>query len=348
MKIYQRGKSWYLDYFSGGIRKRRSFGSSKEAAEKALAEMMAGDEPTPIPPAKPEGPAQADPAGMIFEKLCDEYLASKEGSKTIQSYRRDQVSINNLLKVFRGKPLSAITVFEVERYKNMRIKQVEPATVNRDVGCLKHMFNLAVDWELLKENRLLRVKKFKEPPGRTRYLKLDEIERLINNCAPHLKPIVITALNTGMRRGEILSLKWRDVDLENRIITVIKTKNNETKQLPINQSLHDELLRLPKSKNGYVFCDPMGQPIGDIKTSFNHAVKKTGLTDFHFHDLRHTYASHLAMIGVDIRSIQELLGHKDIKMTMRYSHLSNTHLMEAVRKLDLKYHHEPDQVKKGA
>lgn len=348
MKIYQRKKSWYLDYFFGGVRIRKSFGNSKEAAERALAELQEHKVVIEIPLVKPDESAQADPSGMVFEKLCDEYLASKQGSKTPQSFRRDQVSIHMLLKVFRGKPINTITPFDVNQYQNMRRRQVEPATVNRDVACLKHMFNLAVDWDFLKVNRLLRVKKYKEPPGRVRYLTKEEEERLINCCKPHLKPIVITAFNTGMRRGEILNLKWSDIDFANLSITIIKTKNNEIRRVPINQTLYDELQRLPKSESGYVFCDANGRPYGDIKNSFNRAVKDAGLKDFVFHSIRHSAASWLVMKGVDIRSVQELLGHKDIKMTMRYSHLSNTHLLEAIRKLDLKTQKDSDQVNKGA
>lgn len=348
MKIYQRGKYWYLDYFLGDVRIRKSFGSSKEAAERALAELQEHNVVIEIPLAKPDEPAQADPSGMVFEKLCDYYLASKQGSKTPQSYRRDQVSINMLLKVFRRKPISAVTPFEVDQYRIMRRKQVEPATVNRDVACLKHMFNLAVDWEFLKVNRIQRIKKLREPPGRVRYLTKEEEERLIKCCAPHLKPIVIMAFNTGMRRGEILNLKWLDIDFVNLLITVTKTKTHEIRRVPINWTLYDELQRITKSESSYVFCDSQGRPYGDIKNSFIHARKLSGIVDFHFHDIRHHFASWFIMKGGDIRSAQLILGHKDIKMTMRYSHLSNTHLLEAVRKMDSKTQSDLGQVKIGA
>jgi integrase len=276
-----------------------------------------------------------EPKAVVFDKLCEEYLKFSKANKTPQSYRRDQVSIKNLLKDFSGKMISKISVYEVEEYKNKRKEEVEPATVNREIGCLKHMFNKAVEWNYLAENKLLKVKKFKEPPGRVRYLTDEEIERLLHCCADYLKPIVILALNTGMRKSEILNLKWSNVDLKNRVITINKTKNNEIKIVPINDILYNTLAKIKKGNGDqFVFTDKNGKPYGDIKNGFNAAVKRAGITDFRFHDLRHTFASRLVMAGVDIRTVQELMGHKDIKMTMRYSHLSNVHLKEAVKRIE--------------
>ena len=185
----------------------------------------------------------------------------------------------------------------------------------------------------------------KEPPGRLRYLRPEEVESLLKVCPDHLRPIVLTALNTGMRKSEILRLRWSEVDLENRKITVTQAKNNETRVIPINQTLYQELSILPRNpKSDYVFTSGRGCPFGDIKKSFSSALKRAGIEDFRFHDLRHTFGSHLVMQGVDLRTVQQVMGHKEIKMTMRYSHLTPEYVHEAMERLDnvwTPYGHQP-------
>jgi integrase len=143
----------------------------------------------------------------------------------------------------------------------------------------------------------------------------------------------MVALTTGMRRGEILGLKWDYMRLENRLIILPVTKNNTVRVLPINDTLYRILSEMAREAS-YVFGNGNGGHIGDIKHSFTSACKKAGITDFRFHDLRHTYASHLAMRGVHIRPLQELLGHKTLAMTQRYSHLAPEQLQNAVKLLD--------------
>ncbi|MEO0124515.1 MAG: tyrosine-type recombinase/integrase [candidate division WOR-3 bacterium] len=328
MRVYQRKGVWYIDYSFNGRRVRRAVGTSKKMAELALKEIE-------LKIVKGKFLGIAETKEVLFDNLCAEYLNFSKANKAAQSYRRDQVNVKNLLKSFSGKLVSEISAYELERYKSLRVKEVTPASVNRELSCIKHMFNKAVQWGYLKENPLRLVMKFKEPPGRVRYLTEEEIDKLLDCCANHLRPIVVTALNTGMRKGEILNLRWSDVDLKNRVITLKRTKNNEIRMVPINQVLYNELLKIEKRYGSqYVFADKNGKPYGDIKNGFNHALKRAGISDFRFHDLRHTFASRLVMVGVDIRTVQELMGHKDIKMTMRYSHLSNLHLREAVKKLE--------------
>jgi integrase len=179
------------------------------------------------------------------------------------------------------------------------------------------------------------VKFLKEPPGRLRYLTREEMEALIAACPSHLKPIVVVATHTGMRKAETLGLKWQDIDLAMKTITVRQTKNNEPKVIPINHTLHAELQRVPRRLHSdYVFCNATGEPYDEVKRSFNTACRKAGIKDFRFHDLRHTFASHLVMNGINLKTVQHLLGHKDIRMALRYAHLSREHLQAAVGTLD--------------
>lgn len=328
MRIYQRKKIWYIDYLFNGNRMRKKVGTSRKMAELALKEVE-------LKIAKGEFLGVNDEKPMTFEELVEEYLKYSKANKRFQVFRRDLVVIKHLAKKFKHKNINSIFAYDVEQYKNTRLNDVSPATVNRELTCINNMLNKAVEWGHLKYNKIRIVKKLKEPPGRVRYLINEEIERLLSYCNGHIKFIVMVALNTGMRKGEILDLKWSDVDMRNRVITLKRTKNNEIRILPINEVLY-ELLKDIASRNGkgYIFANAAGMPYREIKTGFMGALRRAEIHDFRFHDLRHTFASRLVMAGVDIRTVQELMGHKDIKMTMRYSHLSDSHLKDAVRKLE--------------
>ena len=197
------------------------------------------------------------------------------------------------------------------------------------------MYTEAIEWGHVRTNPAKGVKLLKEAPARIRYLQTEEIKTLLDACNDHIRPIVFTALNTGMRKAEILNLKWANVDLKNMKIIVNNAKNNKTRVIPINNSLYHELSGLRRSSNGsYVFADKNGRPYGEIKRSFASSLKRAEIKDFRFHDLRHTFGSYMVMQGVDIRTVQQLMGHKDIKMTMRYSHLSPEYVKEAIGRLD--------------
>jgi len=196
------------------------------------------------------------------------------------------------------------------------------------------MYVKAIEWGKIDVSPASKVRLFREENRRTRYLEEEEIERLHEACSGHLKPILATALNTGMRKGEILNLKWVDVDLRNRIISILNSKNNEKREIPVNEDLFQALLRVRKNlESPYVFCKEDGVPYKDVKTGFRAALKRAKISNFRFHDLRHTFASRLVMKGVGLKTVQELLGHKDVRMTLRYSHLSPDHKKAAVEKL---------------
>lgn len=327
-RIYQRGRIWYIDYSLNNQRVRKSVGTSKKMAELALKEAE-------LQIAKGEFLGVIIDRKMTIDALSNEYLKFSQANKRPKVYQRDRTLIKHLLKQFSGHEIKTISAHDLEEYKSIRITAVSPATVNREVTCIKHMFNKAVEWQYLKHNPLLSVKRFKEPPGRLRYLVTTEIDLLLNECAKHLRPIVIMALNTGMRKGEILDLKWADLNMDNRVITIKRTKNNEIRTIPMNNLLYSTLNHLCNGcTNGQPVFTYDGKPLQDIRRSFETACRNAGIEDFRFHDLRHTFASRLVMVGVNIRTVQELMGHKDIRMTMRYSHLSDSHLKNAVKKLE--------------
>jgi integrase len=328
MRTYQRGKYWYIDYSRKGRRVRKKVGTSKKMAGLALKEIE-------LKIAKGEFLGVVEPKKVIFDKLCEEYLKYSRVNKTKGSYLRDITSLKALSEKFKGRMVSEISAWDLEQYKNLRIKKLSPASVNRELSCVKHMFNKAIEWGYLANNQLQSIKLFKEPPGRIRYLTEDEIDKLINCCSENTKNIVLFALNTGMRRGEIFNLKWSDVDFKQKCIIVRQSKNNENRVIPMNSIVVLLLSNLrKKALSVYIFEGKIGK-LTTIKTGFNNAVRRAGIKDLRFHDLRHTFASRLIMNGVDVRTVQQLLGHKDIRMTMRYSHLSDGHLKDAVRRLEV-------------
>jgi integrase len=151
-------------------------------------------------------------------------------------------------------------------------------------------------------------------------LEAEQIERLLDNCddpqVPYLRPIVMMTLHTGMRLGEILGLRWDDMDLKRRLITVTKTKNHARKTIPINDVLYEELNRLPRHvASPHLFCHSDSPRFLRIDRSFHHALKRANIDEFRFHDLRHTFGSHLTMRGLSPETIGALLGHRDLKMT---------------------------------
>jgi integrase len=208
------------------------------------------------------------------------------------------------------------------------------------------MFTKACEWEMCEEEVLKRVRKVKlleENNCRLRFLSKTECQALIKACDAHLRPIVICALNTGMRKGEILGLKWDDVDLVHGFILLQITKNGERREPPINHTLMAILQDLFRGTGErprridipYVFYDTRTDGrYNNIQKSFNTAMKRAGIKDFRFHDLRHTFASHLVMAGVDITTVKDLLGHKTLTMTLRYAHLAPSHKAKAVDVLD--------------
>ncbi len=270
-----------------------------------------------------------------FSELAARYLEFIDGR--LKSAYDMGLFVKTLVERYKDKSLSDFTMQDLELFQTDWVKKFSIAYTNRLTATLKRMFTKASDWEMVNEGVLKRIRKAKQLKGETKrlkYLTEEEAQRLINHSDRFLKPIVITALNTGMRKSEILHLTWDRVDLKNRIILLDKTKNGERREIPMNQTLYDVLLELPRHISGYVFANPKtGKPYNNVKKSFGTALRKSHILDFRFHDLRHTFASWLVMKGVDLTTIKELLGHKDIKMTLRYSHLAPSHIRNAVENL---------------
>ncbi|MFQ5587986.1 MAG: site-specific integrase, partial [Nitrospiria bacterium] len=181
----------------------------------------------------------------------------------------------------------------------------------------------------------------KENNKRDRWLSLEEEEQLLKACPLWLKQIVVFALNTGMRRGEILALTWKGVDLFRRTVTVFLSKNGERRTIPINQTVFCLLKEKSKVRplSTYLVFHSRAYTVinvHNLRRAFLSALTKTGIENFHFHDLRHTFATRLVQRGVDIYKVQRLLGHKSPTMTQRYAHHYPESLRDGVEILDMK------------
>lgn len=329
MSIYKKGDNWYIDYYLHGKRIRRKVGHSKKLAEQVLKDIQ-------VKIVKKEFLGIAEDRKVKFQDFAKRYLDYAKTVKTNASVERDEgILQKHLLPEFGKKYLFEITRDDGEHYRAKRLTEgASPATINKETNLLKASLNQAVSWNYLKTNPLQGIKQLKEPPGRLRYLEVEELSALLIACNQNtmLMAIVQLALHTGMRRGEILALRWRNIYFPNRIIILEKTKTNEHRVIPVNDTLLAVLNKLTHFEaTDMLFPDISGD---QVTIAFRRACKRAKIAHFRFHDLRHTFASHLTMAGCNQRTVQHLLGHKDPRMTMRYSHLSDAHLNQAVKALD--------------
>lgn len=224
--------------------------------------------------------------------------------------------------MFRDYRLIDISRREIDAFIAKATKDRKPATANRHLEAVKRMFNLAEEWEIIEKNPARFVKKLRENNRRTRVLSLEEETRLFSTAKPPHDLILMMALDTGMRRGEIMSLKWPAVRLNDGIIVVRSedTKSGESRIIPIPARLAERLAGEDYRTGPVIRWS--GRAIKSPRTALDRIFVKSGIKDIHFHDLRHTYASRLGAGGVRVELMRDALGHSDIKMTNRYTHFA--------------------------
>lgn len=282
----------------------------------------------------------ADAEDTTFEKVADQYLRYQKPRVSLKRYERlEGIFRLHLKPAFKGK-IGAVTRARISNFVTDRLNQVSPGSVRQEFLCLKHLLRLAhEEWNLIPGNPAkaitLKTLGVKLPPGRVRYLDPDNLLDLIGHCPAWLKPIVVIAVATGLRRGNIVQLKWSQFDERSRRLVIQKTKNNEQIIVHLNNialvGLAMAAAHFGRGDIGRVFPG-----VTEINTTvtFGRACADAGIEDFHFHDLRHTNASWLRMTGADIHTIAVMLGHKDIRQSARYSHLSSDFLAGSAKQLD--------------
>jgi len=326
LKIFKNdADKWCFDFTSNGKRVRRIVGLSRQETVrianyqfyKLTREKFGLKEP---------------PRKIPFDEFAREFLEIYSRKKKL-SWSRDETSIAHLSEYFKTCPLSEIAPDMIERYMAERTEAVSPATVNRELSCLKTIFSKAVEWGKIEQNPTAKVKKFREPKGREVYLSDDEIRRLIAAATPAARAIFTVALGTGMRKGEILGLKWENVKFRDGYIFIpdSETKSGKSRHIPISGAVAAVLKAIPREADYVFYNRAKKNRVKDVKTAFRAAIRRAGLdSGIRFHDLRHSAASKMVREGVDLVTVSKILGHSSIQMTMRYAHPSPENLKRAV------------------
>ena len=335
-KIFQRGEVWWIDYSYKGKRTRRSLKTTSkkvaDLAQKSIDVQIAKEELNLSAPRK-----------ISFVKFCERFLNWYKVQNSKKSYQDYENLFNStIIPYFKDYYLNDISVEMIENYKIKRSKEIKSATINKELTAIKHVFNKANEWDYVKENPLAKVKKLKVSQSKIRFLSIEEIDRLLNNCSDHIRPIILTAIHTGLRRSELFRLEWSDVDFERECIVVTAkgeehTKNYLNRELPMTDQLI-ECLKGIQVKGNWVFSKDDGSRFsGWVRKSIETARKKAGIQRFTLQSLRHTFASHLVMEGVDLPTVQKLMGHSKITTTMIYAHLAPDHLKNAIHRLGSRF-----------
>jgi integrase len=271
-------------------------------------------------------------------------------------------TLENNFDAIMAQRLDAITGRDLEQIRTGWMQAGnKPSTVNRKMGSISGVFSRAVEWEYIAAHPLAKLKQLKvDSMGKVRYLDADETKRLREALdarqdearaeretanqwranrgkeqmqsllqlpfTDHLKPMVLVSLNTGMRRGELLDLKWSAVNFDLKTITVAgaTTKTSDTRHIPMNKETFGVLEGWKKQvgKSRYVFPSQAGGRLEDVKSAWLNLLERAKIEGFRWHDMRHDFASRLVMAGVPLNTVRDLLGHADIKMTLRYAHLA--------------------------
>lgn len=282
-----------------------------------------------------EGLAVDESREAKLKDLIKVFLAYSKTNK--KDYKLDVAKVKVIHSYFGEKTLaSKITPKRIEDFKSFMSEKYSNAYVNRYLACIKTIFNIGIKNELIKTTPMKAVKMMKEDNHKIRYLTADEEARLFKELPEHLKPIVICALQTGLRKSNILQLRWELVDLEFRFIEVLAQQNKGHKiiKIPISDKLLETLESLPRNSE-YVFANPeTGKPYRDISEGFKNACDRANIENFRFHDLRHTVATRLVEKGIDLRVVQEIMAHSTIVTTQRYMHPTPKRKLEAISVLN--------------
>ena len=331
MAVFTKGGAWWIDYYVEGRRKRERIGGPLTKAMKKVAADTLSKRKVEIAEGKYLDKRKVP--RCTFKELDDLY---KNWAKTHHLGYRSTVSrVKILREEFCPRQLNDITPLMVDSYVEKRSAVRKPASVNRETQILHHMFKKAQEWGKAVDNPVKHIRPLRVNNRRLRYLEYEEIERLLSVADGVLKPILITAIYTGLRRGELFSLQWEDLDFQNGVIRVVDTKNGERREIPMSDTLRQTLRGIPRRLDSpYVFPGKTGNGLVDIKKRFIRTLREAKIEGFVFHDLRHTFASHLVMSGVDLMTVKEFLGHKRLEMTLRYAHLAPDHKKAAINRLD--------------
>lgn len=328
--LFQRNGWWWLDYYDAeGKRHRQKAAPDYDTAKKMYRERMTGIARGEFLGVKEEG--------ITLKRFVEEkYWPTVKGSLSFFEERRSRSILDHhILPRFGESKLAKVRTEDIDQWQADRMGKAGAGTVRKEMMRLKHILNCAVKWRYIKDSPARGLKTVKMPPGRVRYLTPEERAMLLDKARPELRLYIEVALQTGARRGELCGLRWEDIDMRARRVSFPKTKNGEKRTIPMTDTLHSLLLNLPRPIDSKAFV--LSSLSADAVTiGFGRLARALKLPNLKFHDLRHDVASTLTMAGVPQRTVMEILGHKDPRMTLRFQHLSPEHLSRAMKTLDHK------------
>ncbi len=327
----EKHRAWGFSVTIGGKRIRKQGYGSRAEAQEALDALK---HPAPAAP--------APVASISLSEAFERYFKAKARKRSLTEDQR----IAKHLKAEFGEQtsLTEVTASRISTYKASRVaiqksrrgSSLSTASINRPLALLRHLLRLAhEEWEVLPA--VPRIKLEKEAQGRLRWLTPEEATKLLAKCRdqknPALVDLVELALYTGMRQGELLELTWSRVDRARGVVLLEITKSGKRREVPLNGPADAILARRasPQKRDRLVFG---AQSWDAFRKSWEAALEATQLGDFHFHDLRHTFASWAVQRGVTLPELKDLLGHSSLAMVMRYAHLAPEQLRSAVSRLD--------------
>ncbi len=334
MGVYKRGDIYWISYSSQGKQYRESTGmDNKHFARDLLGKRQVEIREQRLFDVKKEGK-------VSFEELAQGFLRFYQ-ERGRRSLNRAETSVKHLSTYFGDKRIAEITPEAIETYVRTRLQQhsrlgrpTRPATVNRELAALSKMFNLAIRHKKADRNPMAAVERLQEHNIRDRVLSSEEFQRLLDALPSSLHLVVTLAYYTGMRRGEILNLRWNQVDLSKGLIRLegVDTKTQRGRLVPLNATLTPLLKDVMQSPvrcaTGHVF-HRNGEPIKSIRGAFDRACQEAGLTDFHFHDLRHTAVTNMRRAGIDALTAMKITGHKTMAVFQRYNSFDEDDLRRA-------------------
>ena len=336
MRLYKRKDSpnWWATWSDqNGKRIRRSSGTSdRKLAEALTASWVKDDFMEDHFGKKPD---------LAFSEILLRYAKALKRNNPEHFMDKNRYRIKFLAERFGDFKVSELTFRVIQDFVDERLETVSSGMVLKDVAYIKAAINRARREELT--DFVPNFPRIKPSRPRNRWLTFDEEERLVQAAAPHLKPIIRFAADTGGRRSELLGLDWRYVNMKNRRVTFVQTKNGEDRTVRLCERAHQTLSNLGPKDSGPVFTY-RGKALKGFKHSFDTAREKAGIEDFRFHDLRHTFASRLVQGGVPLYDVMHLTGHKSLEMVQRYAHLAPDFQEEAIAVLDQRPKEAPDDI----
>lgn len=337
--LVKRGRIYYSVSYLDGKQKWEKIGQvDKKTASKILKEI----ELTQIKN-KFSIPIENN---ISLNNFITQYLKHSKTNKSNRTYTREVEVVNRFLKWRGDVLLKNITTSDVENYKTFRSKRLANSSINIELRILKYFFRRARDWNFLKE--IPRIKLLKVQTKPRQYLTNQEVKKLIRSSSYWLRPIIILLVHTGLRPVELFNLKFKDINWTNKTIVIASTKTNTIRSIPMTQKSYQMISLLNKfyiepstnriykrtnKQKNYIICRPDGSKISSIKTSFGRLVKKLNM-NISPYVLRHTFGTQLLLKGADIRTVQVLLGHKNLSTTMIYTHTSSDILKSSINLLD--------------